>query len=211
MSHPEQLTPKDRVKLAEALMSQPGISATLKVALERANRTSPAPQKPPSKSSAIEAFNLKNARDPLIAAPERRRLRVFAIDPSMKTDLATAAINEAVIDVRWEKNLQPGPIGEYVEVIDVDPASRCAYAPVDLNHPHLLPQDGSRPPRLSRSSTSRCLRGGDATIEYFEQALGRVALWSPHWFQDKDGHWHHEYVHGSVIYPHGLRAQNAYL
>ncbi len=211
VSHPEQLTPKDRLRLVEALLSQPGISATLKSALESANRTSPAPQKPPSKSSAIEAFNLKNATNPQIAAPERRRLRVFAIDPSMKTDLATAAINEAVIDVRWEENLQPGPIGEYVEVIDVDPASRRAYAPVDLNHPHLLPQDGLKPSEaVPQFHQQMCYAVVMRTIEYFEQALGRVALWSPHWFQDKDGHWHHEYVQRLRVYPHGLRAENAF-
>ncbi|HXL99099.1 MAG TPA: S8 family serine peptidase, partial [Rhizomicrobium sp.] len=211
VSHPEQLTPKDRLRLTEALLSQPGISAALKVALESANQTSPAPQKPPSKSSAIEAFNLKNAKDPPIAAPERRRLRVFAIDPSMKTDLATAAINEAVIDVRWEDKLQPGPIGEYVEVIDVDPASSRAYAPVDLNHPHLLPQDGLPPSEaVPQFHQQMCYAVVMRTIEYFEQALGRVALWSPHWFQDKDGHWRHEYVQRLRVYPHGLRAENAF-
>jgi len=211
VSQPEHMTAKEKLNLAEALLSRPGISATLKAELQKVSRTSHPPQKRPPKSSAIEAFNLKNATNPPIAAPERRRLRVFAIDPSMKTDLATAAINEAVIDVRWEANLQPGPVGEYVEVIDVDPASRRAYAPVDLNHPHLLPQDGLQPSEaVPQFHQQMCYAMVMRTIEYFEQALGRVALWSPHWFQDKDGHWHHEYVQRLRVYPHGLRAENAF-
>ena len=211
VSQPEHMTRRDKVNLAEALLSRPGISATLKAELQRADRISPAPQRPPRKSSANEAFNLKNATDPLIPASQRRRLRVFAIDPSMKTNLATAVINEAVIDVRWEADLQPGPVGEYVEVIDVDPASRRAYAPVDLNHQHLLPQDGLPPSEaVPQFHQQMCYAVVMRTIEYFEQALGRVALWSPHWFQDKDGHWHHEYVQRLRVYPHGLRAENAF-
>lgn len=34
-----------------------------------------------------------------------------------------------------DAGLSPGPIGEYLEVIDYDPASRCFYAPVDVNSP----------------------------------------------------------------------------
>ena len=51
-------------------------------------------------------------------------MRVYAYDPSLGADLATIDINEATLDVRWEDDLKPGPVGEYVEVIDVDPASR---------------------------------------------------------------------------------------
>ena len=46
--------------------------------------------------------------------------------------------------IPWEK-LEPGPVGEYLEVVDVDPASECFYEPVDLNDPHLLAQDGLAP------------------------------------------------------------------
>ncbi len=28
-----------------------------------------------------------------------------------------------------EMDLQPGPAGEYLEVVDIDPVSGCAYAP----------------------------------------------------------------------------------
>ena len=211
ITRPDHMTAKDRLDLAEALLSRPGISATLKAALQTANRTTPAPRKPPQRPNAVEAFNLRNAVAPPIAAPERRRLRVFAIDPSMKTDIETAAINEAVIDVQWEADLQAGPVGEYIEIVDVDPASRRAYAPVDLNHPHLLLQDGLKPSEaIPQFHQQMCYAVIMRTIEYFEQALGRVALWSPRWFQDKDGHWRQEYVRRLRVYPHGLRAANAF-
>ena len=36
--------------------------------------------------------------------------------------------------------LAPGPVGEYLEVVDVDPASRASYDPVNLDDPMLLAQ-----------------------------------------------------------------------
>ena len=42
------------------------------------------------------------------------------------------------IEVPWEDDLKAGPVGEYVEVVDIDPGSDAAYAPVDLNSPALL-------------------------------------------------------------------------
>src|SRR5260370_29646994 len=88
------------------------------------------------------------------SSPPFRRLRVFALDPSLQTDLDTAAINQAVLKVPWERNpakegdgtpLEAGPVGEYLAVVDVDPASQCFYQPVDLNDPDLLAQDGLTP------------------------------------------------------------------
>src|SRR5205814_2263096 len=46
--------------------------------------------------------------------PPFRRIRTYAVDPSLSTRLATAAINEVALKVRWEK-LEPGPKGEYLE------------------------------------------------------------------------------------------------
>src|SRR5580700_6211926 len=76
--------------------------------------------------------------------PSDRRLRAYAFDPSLATQLDTALINEAVLRVPWEK-LEPGPVGEYLEVVDFDPSSGCFYEPVDLDEPHLLAQDGLAP------------------------------------------------------------------
>lgn len=59
--------------------------------------------------------------------------------------LETALVNEAVFKVRWEKNLEKGPVGEYVEVVDFDPASNCFYEPVDLNDLYVVAEDGLMP------------------------------------------------------------------
>ncbi|HEU0052072.1 MAG TPA: hypothetical protein VFQ39_02800, partial [Longimicrobium sp.] len=77
--------------------------------------------------------------------PPFRKLRGYAFDPSLSTQLDTAVVNEIVFRVKWEADLRPGPLGEYVEVVDYDPASGCWYAPVDLNRPELLAQDGLTP------------------------------------------------------------------
>jgi hypothetical protein len=74
--------------------------------------------------------------------PVYRHLRGYAFDPEMSTRLETAHINEVVYEVPWEERLKPGPSGEYVEVIDHDPASGCFYAPVNLNEAHLLAASG---------------------------------------------------------------------
>jgi len=79
-----------------------------------------------------------------ISDPPFRRLRVYGVDPSFSTDLDTAPINEVVLNVKWENTLEPGPKGEYVEVIDED-AAGITYAPVNLNDPRLLSTDGCQP------------------------------------------------------------------
>ena len=130
--------------------------------------------------NAIERLHLDHARDPNVPPPAYRPLRVYAYDPSLGAQLATLGINEATLDVRWETDLKPGPIGEYIEVIDVDPASQCCYAPVDLNHPHILTQSGLAPSEASPQFHQQMAYAvAMKTIEYFERALGRVALWAP--------------------------------
>ena len=58
----------------------------------------------------------------LIPDPISRRLRIFSFDPGLASQYDMAGIGEITIKVPWEE-LQPGPIGEYIEVVDVDPAS----------------------------------------------------------------------------------------
>ena len=60
-----------------------------------------------------------------VPPPPFRRLRGYAFDPSLSIRLDTALINETVFEIPWDSNLQPGPIDEYLEVVDYDPASRC--------------------------------------------------------------------------------------
>ena len=141
--------------------------------------------------------------------PVSRRLRALAFDPILATRLATSTINEVVLDIQWE-DLEPGPVGEYVEVIDYDPASRCFYPPVNLNHPNLLAQDGVAPSEASPHFHQQMVYAvAMTTIRHFERALGRVAFWSDHGFW-KGGEYHQQFVRRLRIYPHALRDRNAY-
>ena len=142
-----------------------------------------------------------------VAHPPVRRIRGYAFDPSFSTRLETARMNETVFRVPWER-LEPGPVGEYVEVIDRDPASACFYRPVDLDDPYALAQDGLAPseadPRFHQQMTYAVAM---TTIRNFERALGRRALWSPRWNTARR---ESEFVQRLRIYPHALREANAY-
>jgi len=139
--------------------------------------------------------------------PRRRLLRGYAFDPQLSTELESAGFNELVYDIPWERELHAGPCGEYLEVIDYDPASGGYYEPVNLNDPNLLAQDGLAPsegdPRFHQQMVYAVVM---VTIERFEQALGRRVLWSPR-MQGADDR---GYVGQLRIYPHALRQQNAY-
>jgi hypothetical protein len=59
--------------------------------------------------------------------PVYRYLRGYCLDPGFSTRLDTAGINEAVYRIPFEK-VAPGPAGEYIDVVDFDPASNAWYA-----------------------------------------------------------------------------------
>ncbi len=145
-----------------------------------------------------------------IPRPSQRRLRAFAFDPVLSQQIETHAINEITIKLPWDENLGTGPVDEYLEVVDVDPASQVVYAPVDLNDPYLLGQDGLDPwegnPQFHQQMVYAVAR---TTIIHFEQALGRRALWSPH-VPSSDSERGEEFVERLRIYPHALREANAY-
>lgn len=209
---PGPLSPKDLQAIADALAAHPNASQALRDALGRsARQLRPAPV-PISALDPVRRLHLAHATSPNPPRPKARRLKVFAYDPSLGTNLQTADISEGMIEVRWEDDLRPGPVGEYVEVIDVDPASESCYAPVDLDDPYLLGQDGLTPSdgnpqfhqQMAYAVTMR-------TIEHFENALGRVALWSPRIVRDNSGAvTGEEYVQRLRIYPHAIRAANAF-
>jgi len=142
--------------------------------------------------------------------PPFRRLRVYAFDPSLETQLEMAVINQIVVRVPWEEGLEPGPVGEYIEVVDFDPASGAFYPPIDLNDPALLAQDGMTPSEGTPQFHQQMVYAvAMTTIRNFERALGRAALWAPR-FVEEDGRWRAEYVRRLRIYPHALRQANAY-
>lgn len=138
-----------------------------------------------------------------------RRLRIFSFDPGLASQFGMAGIGEITIKVPWE-NLEKGPIGEYIEVIDTDPASGMLYRPADLNDPHLLAQDGHPPSESNPQFHQQMVYAvAMATIQHFERALGRVALWSTHREETPDGY-EERFVRRLRIYPHALRDANAY-
>lgn len=169
--------------------------------------------------------------------PAFRRLRGYAFDPSLSTQLDTALVNEVVFRVPWEvaadelknrhkaltgqeiqghlvRGLSAGPIGEYLEVVDYDPASGCFYAPIDLNSPLVLAQDGLAPTEGNPQFHQQMVYAvAMTTIRNFERALGRYAFWAPHQGDGAKGgaaELMADYVQRLRIYPHALREANAY-
>ncbi len=150
--------------------------------------------------------------------PTLRRLRGYSFDPSLSAKLETAFINERIYTLPWE-GLKPGPVGEYVEVIDVDPASGQYYEPADLDAPHLLAQDGlpasAANPQFHQQMVYAVVM---TTIKNFERAIGRPVIWSDRtpWEMGKKykemtaEDWAATYVPRLAIYPHALREANAY-
>lgn len=172
---------------------------------------------------ALEFQWLTSRADP-VPTPPFRRLRGYALDPSHSTSMDTAFVNEVVFKVPWEEShsptrpsrrtslgtaaphgLEPGPVGEYVEVIDFDPASGCFYEPVDLDSPLVLAQDGVVPTEGNPQFHQQMVYAvAMTTIRNFERALGRFALWGTR-DDARD-----EFVQRLRIYPHALREPNAY-
>ena len=74
----------------------------------------------------------------LVPEPLKRRLRIFALDPSIAAQHDTAGIGEITVPVQWEQNLQPGPIGEYIEVVDADPLFGAGARPERCGSPSFL-------------------------------------------------------------------------
>ena len=160
-------------------------------------------------------------RDVWSQRQDERRLRVFAFDPAAGISTETAGINEVTLLVPWERDssgtdiMLPGPVGEYLEVVDRDPASRAFYSPVDLNEPHLIAQNGLSPSESNPQFHQQMVYAvAMRTIRTFERALGRLALWSPR--PSEEGARPGEvdkperYVRRLRIYPHALREANAY-
>ena len=150
--------------------------------------------------------------------PQFRKLRVFAVDPSLAAAHETAELNELTLSVPWEDNPKIdgvfdgsrmiGPVGAYLEIVDFDPASDAFYPPVDLNDTHVLAAGGLTPSELNPQFHQQMVYAvAMKTIDHFERALGRVALWAGRWDGEKN---EKTFVERLRIYPHALREANAY-
>ncbi len=164
----------------------------------------------------------------MIKKPPFRKLRGYAFDPSLSLNLDTAVINNITYKVRWEdkddpdleKQLRPGPIGEYLEVVDYDPTVDKFYEPVDLDHPYILAQDGLDPSGSNPQFHQQMVYAvAMTTIKNFEAGLGRPVLWSPRKVtieERANGNPAQRkrapdvYVPTLRIYPHAMREANAY-
>ncbi len=189
----------------DAVIGSPYASKALKAALKERFATAAVPGadlgKPPGperpKNQAVET-----------PKPQYRRLRAYATDPSLSQELDTAPSNEIIVPVTWEA-LRPGPVGEYLEVVDHDPATGCYYAPVNLKDPNLIASDGLEAnPGDPRFHQQMVYAVAMRTIKSFEVALGRKALWSP--MMAPGSFVDDQYIQRLRIYPHAFRDQNAY-
>jgi hypothetical protein len=208
---PEPISAAERNRYLEAALDAGNPSAPLRAELERllgrkaTGAAAVAPAPPPIR---------RKIADP---DPPARRLRVFALDPSLAKRLDTADINEATLSLPWddrsigEAPQQPGPVGEYLEVVDIDPASGKVYEPVDLNDKLLLAQNGLPPSEGNPKFHQQMVYAvAMQTIRHFEEALGRKALWAPRYVEDEKGHINGLEVPRLRLYPHALRTANAY-
>jgi hypothetical protein len=139
--------------------------------------------------------------------PPFRKLRGYAFDPSLSLQMDTASINNFVYKIPWEK-LDPGPRGEYVEVIDFDPTTKRFYLPVNLNDPYSLVQDGLDPSEGDPQFHQQMVYAAAMlTITNFEKALGRKIIWACRRVTSRI---YETYVQRLRIYPHAFRDPNAY-
>jgi hypothetical protein len=215
-------------RFLEALIDHPEASKQLKARAETAREafapSAPRPRRTPAprtrgKAGKMTAEQIEKVLPPAVPNPQPfvpgrpafRTLRGYSIDPALTTKLETAPISQVTFKVPWE-TLKPGPVGEYLEVIDFDPASGCFYEPVDLDHPSILAQDGLAPSEGTPQFHQQMVYAvASLTIKNFERALGRRSLWSPRrnppGLHPKNDSY---YVQRLRIYPHALREQNAY-
>src|SRR5688572_23757738 len=149
-----------------------------------------------------------------VMKPVFRALRVFAVDPGMTARFETALLNEQTLSIPWE-DLEPGPAGEYIEVVDRNRDGARVHEPVDLECGDLLAQDGLPPSDGNPQFRQQMVYAvAMRTIRTFERALGRVVHWRPHAMEPtraarravaKRG-----YVRRLRIYPHFAEQANAF-
>ena len=207
---PPRMTAATERRLMEAVIEDEGASVALRkhvaarypvVAGQSAPRTRRSKEVVPDNAAVC-------AEQPALSDPPYRRIRVYTVDPSLSSRLETAGVNEVALKIRWEP-LKEGPTGEYIAVEDTDAAGR-TYAPVNLDDPRLLAQDGWAPSEGTPQFHQQMVYAvAMRTIEYFERSLGRPVLWrprpNPENPNDDSG-----FVRQLRIRPHALRQANAF-
>ena len=214
---PANISPAARNRYLEAALDEGNPSKPLRTVLETLlARPGAAPRAPVASTAAAPI-----KRKPRPLPPPGRKLRIYALDPSVAKRLDSVSVHEATLTVPWDDQpataepLRPGPVGEYLEVVDIDPAANRVYDPVDLNDKMLLAQNGLPPSEGNPQFHQQMVYAvAMTTIGHFERALGRRALWAPHYGERKGADGDMTLKAYEVprlrIYPHGLRTDNAY-
>ncbi len=142
--------------------------------------------------------------------PAYRLLKGYTIDPSFSSRLDSFLINQTVYKVEWERNLAPGPRGEYLDIVDVDPMSNCVYQPISLNEEEILSRNGLTPSESNPQFHQQFVYTiSMLTVQNFERALGRKVIWREHFDQRRKDN-DERYVQRLRIHPHAFEDANAY-
>jgi hypothetical protein len=109
-----------------------------------------------------------------IDEPASRSLKVYALDPSAGNYVG----NVMSVQIRWERNLKPGPVSRRFAVVDYDGANKVYYPPLDLNDYRILARGGLDPSESEpRFHQQMVYAVACETLEKFEAALGRTIHW----------------------------------
>ena len=203
----DRISSQRKQEFFEAILSDPKASNTLKNSLRThlAKTIHPVPPAaPPARPPAapLSAPKPTMALTTAQADPPYRKLRGYVMDPSLSTELSHVDISETTYKILWEHELEPGPKGEYIEVVDIDYSEDTRYAPVDLNAKSILAQDGLAPSEGNAQFHQQMVYAvAMSTIAHFEAALGRRAQWA-----DQNG----QFVQRLKLFPHAMRDKNAF-
>jgi hypothetical protein len=152
----------------------------------------------PEQETPADPLEMPPIRDDL---PSERPLRIFAFDPSQGCGCA----NRLTVRIPFEE-LEPGPVGEKIAVIDYDASNGVYYKSVDLNDPTILLNGGLEPSELNPYFHQQMVYAVvSETIRRFEFALGRPVKWR--WSREnrKD-----PLRNRLRVFPHAMQAANAY-
>jgi glycerophosphoryl diester phosphodiesterase len=193
------ISKRQRQDFFEAILADPNGSSTLKKNI-RAHLGNKLPSIPPA--APPSAPRPTKALTAVHTDPPYRKLRGYVMDPSLSTELSHVEISETTYKIPWEFDLEAGPRGEYIEVVDFDYSEDTRYEPVDLNERNILAQDGLDPSEGNAQFHQQMVYAvAMSTITRFEAALGRRAQWA-----DDNGN----FVRRLKLFPHAMRDKNAF-
>lgn len=195
----KQISKRQRQDFFEAILADPGASDPLKKKLgdHLAGKVHPIPPAAPP-AAPRPTRTLTTVR----ADPPWRKLRGYVMDPSLSTELSHVEISETTYKVLWEPDLEVGPKGDYLEVVDFDYTENRRYAPVNLNARGILAQDGLAPSEGNAQFHQQMVYAvAMSTIARFEAALGRRMQWA-----DDNGN----FVQRLKLFPHAMCDRNAF-